>query len=150
MQYSNATILSAVINEWAKPIISQVTQMLAADKIQSFPFIGAIENKVKSWGIVSPNYSIVNEVPGLIAPISDSIIVPTIHKYISQVDDAFIPQMVHEMVDKFIEQGGTTVLERIKIEKEDFTNLKELLNFNLPLSGASEGYVVKTAETINI
>jgi hypothetical protein len=54
MQYTNSQILAAVLNKWLQPVVLQLSQA----KMASFPFVQAIENKVKSIGFVSPNWSL--------------------------------------------------------------------------------------------
>lgn len=144
MAYTNAQILSAIINKWAQPIV----QAMAGAKIQSFfPVLSTIENKIKSTGWVSPNWSITNEITPLIEPITGVMIEPMLNKYISKIDDASIPKMAHDFVDGMLKQGGLTIAEgKINIEKSDFEYLKKLLNANMPLPQDSASYIVKEPE----
>lgn len=57
MAYSNSQILSAVLTRFLQPVI----QMYGGDKFASLPAIKMIENKVKSMGIVSGNWSLMKE-----------------------------------------------------------------------------------------
>ncbi len=142
-QYTNAQILSSVINHWAQPLITQMSTMIAADKLLSIPMLNNIENLVKHWGLVGPNYSIVNELPQLIAPLSSNVITPFLHKHLVTMEDAYIPEMAHNTVKSFIEQGGVTVFGRLRIETEDFKALQQLLDINLPCREESLPYAVK-------
>lgn len=130
MTYSNADILAAIINKFAQPIVVQFAQA----KASSFPVVNMIENKVKSWGIVSQNWSLVSELSPMIEPITGSVVKPMIKQYLSQIPDASIPAMAHGLVDKALENGGLSLIEgRLQFEKEDLIELKKLLNYNLPL-----------------
>lgn len=141
MAYSNSQILAAVINKWAQPVVKQFT----ATKLQSLPFIQALENKVKSTGWVSPNWNISAELAPMIEPISGGFIQPMLNRYFSQVPDDAIPSMIHNIVDKALEQGSLELFEgKIIFEKEDLEELKKLLNYNLPITKEEE-YVVKTS-----
>lgn len=140
MQYSNSQILSAVLNKWLQPVVLQLSQA----KMSSFPFIQALENKAKSTGWVSPNWSLASELSPLVEPITNSIMQPMLNKYLSSVPDEAIPSMAHSIVDKALADGKLEVMEgRLTFEKEDLTELKNLLNYNLPLKNDME-YKVKT------
>lgn len=143
MQYTNSQILSAVLNKWLQPVILQFSQA----KMSSLPFVQAVENKVKSIGFVSPNWSLTQELAPLIEPVTNSVVQPMIGKYLSNVPDEAIPAMAHGIVDKAIANGKLELMEgRLIFDREDLTNLKNLLDYNLPLKKETE-YVVKTSNT---
>lgn len=143
MQYTNAQILSAVLNKWLQPVVVQLSQA----KLASFPFIQAIENKVKSTGWVSPNWSVVREFAPMIEPVTNSIVQPMLNKYLSNIPDEAIPAMAHGVIDKAIADGELELFEgKLILDKEDLAELKNLLNYNLPLSN-EQGYKVKTSNT---
>lgn len=143
MQYTNAQILSAVLNRWLQPVVLQLSQA----KMQSFGFVQAIENKVKSTGWVSPNWNLTKELSPIIEPITNSIVQPMLNKYLSNVPDEAIPAMAHGIVDKAMADGQLELMEgKFVFEKEDLQELKNLLNYNLPLPQET-GYVVKTSNT---
>lgn len=135
--YTNAQILSAVINKWSQPLI----KTLLGSKVQSIGFIQALENKVKSSGWVSPNWSMMAELSPIMESVTGSIMAPVLNKYLSMVDDASIPQMAHDIVDEALKQGKLSILEgKIELETEDLIELKNLLNYNLPIK---EGQIYK-------
>ena len=139
-QFTNAQILSAVVNKWAQPLV----QTFAGMKLQTIPFISNLEAKLKSTGWFSPNWSISNDIAPLFQPITGSLIEPMLNKYLSQIDDAEIPKMAHTMVDNLMSQEQIVLLEgKVTIEKSDLEALKKLLNFNLPLNESNEQYIVK-------
>lgn len=139
MTYTNSQILSAVLNKYLQPVVVQFAQM----KMGSLPFVQAIENKVRSMGFVSGNWSLINEVAPLIEPITGNLVQPMINKYLSQIPDAAIPEMAHSIVDKAIANGGLSLMEgRLQFEKEDLIELKKLLDWNLPLVKEEEYQVV--------
>lgn len=135
MQYTNAQILSAVLNKWLQPVVLQLSQT----KMQSFGFVQAIENKVRSTGWVSPNWNLTRELAPIIEPITNSIVQPMLNKYLSNVPDEAIPAMAHGIIDKAMADGQLELMEgKFVFEKEDLQDLKNLLNYNLPLPEASD------------
>lgn len=140
--YTNAQILSAVINKWSQPLI----KTLLGSKVQSLGFIQAIENKVRSMGWVSPNWSMMAELSPIMEGVTGSIMTPVLNKYLSMVDDASIPQMAHDIVDEALKQGKLSILEgKVELETEDLIELKNLLNYNLPIK-EGQTYKVITEE----
>lgn len=138
-KFSNAEILATIINKFAQPIVVQFAQM----KASSLPLIGVIENKVKSWGIVSPNWSLMNELSPMIEPITGNLVKPMIKQYLSNVPDESIPAMAHGLVDSALANEGLSLMEgRLQFEKSDLEELKKLLDWNLPLKKESEYQIV--------
>lgn len=141
MQYTNSQILAAVLNKWLQPVVLQLSQA----KMASFPFIQALENKVKNIGFVSPNWSLTKELAPMIEPITNSIVQPMLNRYLANVPDEAIPEMAHGIIDKAIANGSLELMEgKLIFDKEDLVELKKLLEYNLPLD-KQEGYVVKTS-----
>lgn len=140
MAYTNSQILSAVMNKWLQPVVSQ----LASSKLQTLPFVQAIDNKVKAMGWVSPNWSIISEVSPMIEPITGSIVQPMLNQYLSRIPDEAIPAMAHSIVSKALEKGELSIFEgKLTFEKADLEELKRLLDYNLPLK-KEETYTVRT------
>ena len=81
---TNAQILSAVINKWVQPLLGTFLNA----NIQSIPIIQGLQNKVRSTGWVSPNWSLIAELSPIMESITGNIVAPMISKYISQIDDA--------------------------------------------------------------
>lgn len=146
MTYTNADILSAVLNRYLQPVIQQ----LAASKMQSFSFVQALESKVKSSGWVSSNWSLMSEISPLIEPITGNILQPMLKNYLSQVPDEQIPIMAHGIVDGALKNGQLSLFEgKLQFEREDLEELKRLLNYNLPLTEQNKGYEVKLSAPVN-
>jgi hypothetical protein len=140
--YTNAQILSAVINKWVQPVIRTFLQ----GKVQSLGFLQNIEAKVKSTGWVSPNWSLMQDLSPIMEGVTGSIVTPVLSKYLSMVDDASIPKMAHDIVDEALKQGKLSILEgKVELETEDLIELKQLLNYNLPVTD-EQGYKVITEE----
>lgn len=138
--YTNADILSAVLNKWAQPLISSFIN----GNIQSIPFIQGVQNKIRASGWVSPNWSMIAELSPLMESISGNIIAPMISRYISQVDDSLIPKMAHSIVDNAIKNGELSLFEgKVIFEESDLKELKKLLNLNLPYD-PSQDIIIKT------
>ena len=137
---TNAQILSAVINKWAQPLIST----FIGGNVASMPFVQMIENKVRSMGWVSPNWSLIKELSPMMEGITGNLITPMLNKYLSQLDDASIPKMVHGIVDNAIANGELSLLEgKVVFEEGDLKALKRLLDLNLPYR-ADEDIIIKT------
>lgn len=144
MSYSNSEILASVLNKYIQPIIAQ----FAEAKMSTLPSIQSIENKIRSTGWVTSNWSITRELSPLIEPFSGVLVKPLIRQYLKNVPDEAIPEMAHNLVDKAIENGGLDFMEgRLQIEIEDLEELKKLLEYNLPFKKGDE-YEVLTEPPI--
>ena len=136
---NNAYKLSAVLTQWINPVVQQ----FAAGRMASLPFVQLIENKVKSSGWVSPAWSLASEISPLLNNVSGALVQPLLQRYISSVPDEQLPKMAHRIVDEAIKQGSLSLMEgRAVFEKEDLEELKQLLNYNLPLSQEEEYEVI--------
>lgn len=136
---NNAYKLSAVLTQWINPVVQQ----FAAGRMASLPFVQLIENKVKSSGWVSPAWSLASEISPLLNNVSGALVQPLLQRYISSVPDEQLPKMAHRIVDEAIKQGSLSLMEgRVVFEKEDLEELKQLLNYNLPLSQEEEYEVI--------
>lgn len=135
----NHQILSAVLNKWAQPLVGE----FANKGMSSLPFLQALQNKVRSTGWVSPQWSLTAELGGLLEGVSGALVMPMLNNYLSQLDDASIPQMAHAIVDKAIAQGRLTLFEgNVEFDEADLRQLKRLLDLNLPVIN-EEIYQVK-------
>lgn len=135
----NHQILSAVLNKWAQPLVGE----LVNKGMQSLPMMQALQNKVRSSGWVSPQWSLTAELGGLLEGVSGALVLPVLNSYLSQLDDASLPQMAHAIVDKAIAQGRLTLFEgNVVFDESDLRQLKRLLELNLPVS-EEETYQVK-------
>lgn len=144
MQYTNSQILSAVLNRFLQPAINQ----LAVGKMESFSVVQAINNKIRSTGFVSPNYSIVKEIYPFIEPVTGAVSIPVLNRFISQIPDDTIPNMAHSIVDKAIQEGKLSLMEGyVELEGEDLKELKRLLNLNLPAAKVEEYQVITEEPT---
>ena len=138
--YSNAQILSAVLVKWLEPVITQ----LGGSKIMSIPALSAIQNKIRSTGWVSQNWSMINELSPIINKVGGIIVEPIITDMVSKYPDSELPRIAHGIVDAAIENNGLNIFEgNISFDTDDLRKLKRLLDYNMPVSDAS-GYVVKT------
>ena len=126
----NHQILSAVLNKWAQPLIGE----FVSKGMQNLPVLQALQNKVRSTGWVSPQWTLMSELGGLLEGVSGSLVQPLLNSYLSQLDDASIPQMAHAIVDKAIAQGRLTLFEgNVEFDEADLRQLKKLLDLNLPV-----------------
>lgn len=135
----NHQILSAVLNKWAQPLVGEFVNK----GMSSLPFLQALQNKVRSTGWVSPQWSLTAELGGLLEGVSGVLVMPMLNNYLSQLDDASIPQMAHAIVDKAIAQGRLTLFDgNVEFDEADLRELKRLLDLNLPVIN-EEIYQVK-------
>lgn len=135
----NHQILSAVLNKWAQPLVGEFVNK----GMSSLPFLQALQNKVRSTGWVSPQWSLTAELGGLLEGVSGALVMPMLNNYLSQLDDPSIPQMAHAIVDKAIAQGRLTLFEgNVEFDEADLRQLKRLLDLNLPVIN-EEIYQVK-------
>ena len=139
--YTNAQILAAVLAKWGQPAIEQLT----SGKLDNLPWMQAVSNKVRSMGWVSPNWSLCKELSPLMSTITDAVVVPIIGRFLEGMPDESLPSIAHSIVDAALVNGGLSLFEgNVVFEKDDLDELKNYLNWNLPL-GESPAYEVKTS-----
>ena len=139
--YTNAQILAAVLAKWGQPAIEQLT----SGKLDNLPWMQAVSNKVRSMGLVSPNWSLGQELSPLMSSITEALVVPIISRYLEGMPDESLPSVAHSLVDAALANGSLSLFEgSVVFEKEDLDELKNYLNWNLPL-GEAPVYEVKTS-----
>ena len=139
--YSNAQILAAVLTKWGQPAIEQLT----SGRLDNLPWMQAITNKVRSTGWVSQSWSLGRELAPMMGSMTEAIVTPMIERYLSSMPDGSIPVIAHKFVDAAIENDGLTLFDgNVTFDKDDLTELKHYLEWNLPLD-ASPVYEVKTS-----
>lgn len=117
---------------------------MLSSKFNSIGFLHNLEAKIKATGWVGPNYQLMQDLSPLMNSITGSVVTPMLTRYLSQIDDATIPQMAHSIVDDAIKQGSLSLFDgKIVFETEDLEELKKLLEYNLPLK-EEEIYNVRT------
>ena len=127
---SNAQILAAIVNKWAQPMMAP----FLSSWVEGMPAVAALQNKVRSMGWVSPNWSLMAELSPLLEGASGSLIAPIIAQYLSGLDDASIPQMAHGIVDAALDKGELRLMDgKVIVERSDLDHLKRLLDNNLPI-----------------
>ena len=132
---TNARILGAVLNKWAQPLVAS----FIGANIQNVPFVQGLQNKVRSMGWVSPNWSFMSELSPLMESVTGNIIAPMIERYVSGMDDASIPKVAHSIVDDALKHGELSLFEgKVVFERSDLEQLKRLLVLNMPLNPDDE------------
>lgn len=143
-KYTNAQILAAVLEHFLQPIAAN---MLGA-KLKSVPWMQMAENKVKSWGIAPPNWSMAGEIASFLEPAAIRMVSPIVEQQLSGIPDSAIPLMAHSIVDKAIANGKQDIIGGYyEFEESDLKELKRLLDLNMPLAAQGERYVVRTDGT---
>lgn len=116
---TNSIKLASVITKWIHPNIQQI----------AISYFGS--NQQLRMLLPFVNY------------ISDNTVTKAINGFLSKVPDGMLPDMAHSIVDDAIKQGGFTIGNLI-FDTKDLQELKNLLNYNLPLEKA-EAYTVITS-----
>ena len=81
----------------------------------------------------------------MMSSITEALIVPIIERYLQGMPDSSLPSIAHNLVDAALVNGSLSLFEgNVVFEKEDLEELKNYLNWNLPL-GESPVYEVKTS-----
>lgn len=138
--FTNAQILSSVLTAWLSPLITQV----GSERLSALPVLNAIQNKIRSSGWVSPNWSLLNELYPIINRAGARIAEPFVASYLSRFSDDQIPNMAHSIVDAALANGSLELFEgRITFDINDLKRLKRLLDLNLPMV-SGQSYHVKT------
>ena len=136
---TNAKILSAVLNKWAQPLIGA----FIGGNIQSIPFVQGLQNKIRSMGWVSPNWSILSEISPLMESVTGSIIAPMLGQYLSKMNDEDIPKMAHSIVNEALKNKEMSLFEgKVVFEEADLRNLKRLLELNLPYNPEDDVIII--------
>lgn len=136
---TNAKILGAVLNKWAQPLVGTFIN----SHLQSIPFVQSIQNKIRSMGWTSPNWSLVSELSPLMESVTGNLIAPMIERYLAGIDDGSIPKMSHSIVDDALKNGELVLFEgKITFEESDLKQLKRLLELNLPYNPEKDVVVI--------
>ena len=141
-KFTNAQILAAVLTKWGQPVIEQLT----SDRLDNLPWMQAITNKVRSTGWVSQAWSLGRELSPVVSSMTEAIVSPLIERYLTNaVPDEALPNIAHKFVDSALQNGELSLFDgNVTFDKNDLTELKNYLNWNLPLD-ASPVYEVKTS-----
>ena len=127
--YTNAQILAAIINKVGQPVIQHFMGM----KLQNSQVAGLIENWMRKSGIPGPQWSLSSELMPFMEPVSGAVIEPFLAQFIGNIPDPMIPSLAHSIIDKAIQNGGMAFGNgMIEFTMDDLTQIKRLLNANLP------------------
>lgn len=143
--FDNKQKLLAVLNYWAQPVIKYIVQSRL-----NIPGLALIDNKVRSTGWVSQEWSVLNDLTAIASPCSYEILMMFLYPKIQNVPDDMIPTLAHSICDAQIRNGGLALFEgNVKFSVDDLKELKKLLNINLPNNNKIEQYTVLTEEINN-
>lgn len=131
---TNAQIMAAIVNKVAQPIVMMyMNELLGTNAV-----VQMLENKVKSMGIVSPQWKIINELAPFGEVISGAMVVPFLSSLMSGVDEQ-IPMLARDFIKTAREQGQISLLEgKILLDKHDIDLMERLIESNLPLAEVVE------------
>lgn len=137
---TNKEILTAVLIEWAKPVIP----MLMGGKLSQMPVLNMFENWIKNMGIAPPNWSVMQDITPIIQGAAYNLITPFILPRMDKVPDEYIPQMAHGIVDSAIQNGGLSLFGgNVTFDLDDMKELKKYLDYNLPYTPKEQYQVIK-------
>lgn len=141
--YTNAQILTAILEKWGKPMVPMFSGMVQS-RISGSMGVHKVEEWMKQLGMARPDWSFASELSGLVSRFESAIISPFLNGALSNINDRMIPEVAHNLVDKAIESGEPVSLfdGHVTIKQEDFIELKKYLDANLPYA-KTEKYIVK-------
>lgn len=135
MTHSNSEILAAVLNHFSQPLIKE----LAGMRLSQTSGFQMVENVIRKWLPVSPDYSLMNDLSFIFEGATSKTVVPLLSKSLATIPDDMIPNLAHSIVDSALSSGKLDFIEgKIKFTQQDFQDLKNLLNYNLPLKETEE------------
>lgn len=139
--FTNAQILTKIILKFIEPIYPTII----SGWVSRASWITPAENMLKRIGIVSPNYSMAQELSSGLGSISGDVLVrPILEAQLSKIPDSAIPAIFHALADKGIAAGHVELLDGyVKLDENDLKEFKKYLDCNLPIK-KSDDYVLKT------
>lgn len=131
---TNAQIMAAIVNKVAQPIVMMyMNELLGTNAV-----VQMLENKVKSMGIVSPQWKIINELAPFGEVISGAMVVPFLSQLMDGVEEQ-IPMLARDFIKTAREQGQISLLEgKVLLDKHDIDLMERLIESNLPLAEVVE------------
>lgn len=131
---TNAQIMAAIVNKVAQPIVMMyMNELLGTNAV-----VQMLENKMKSMGIVSPQWKIINELAPFGEVISGAMVVPFLSQLMDGVEEQ-IPMLARDFIKTAREQGQISLLEgKILLDKHDIDLMERLIESNLPLAEVVE------------
>lgn len=131
---TNAQIMASIVNKVAQPIVMMyMNELLVTNAV-----VQMLENKVKSMGIVSPQWKIINELAPFGEVISGAMVVPFLSQLMDGVEEQ-IPMLARDFIKTAREQGQISLLEgKILLDKHDIDLMERLIESNLPLAEVVE------------
>lgn len=131
---TNAQIMAAIVNKVAQPIV----MMYMNELLGTNAAVQMLENKVKSMGIVSPQWKIINELAPFGEVISGAMVVPFLAQLMDGVEEQ-IPMLARDFIKTAREQGQISLLEgKILLDNHDIDLMERLIESNLPLAEVVE------------
>lgn len=112
---TNAIKLSATVSKWIQPNLKDI--------ISSY---------------LGSNYKILMPIADFISP---NTVTNIVHGFVAKLPDDLIPDIAHGFVDDAIKNGGF-VFGNVIFDTKDLTELKDLLDYNLPKSKTEEYEVI--------
>lgn len=137
---TNKEILTAVLIEWAKPVLP----VIIGGRLNNMPVLNMFENWVKKIGIAPTNWTVMQDIIPIIQGAAYNLATPFILPKLEKFPDEYIPAMAHGIVDSAINNGGLNFLGgNIIFDIEDLKELKKYLDCNLPYTQKEHYKVIK-------
>lgn len=140
--FTNAQILTKIIIKFIEPVYPAIMSSM----MSKASWMAPAENVLKKIGIVTPNYSLAQELSAGIGSIGGDVLIrPLLEAQLSKLPDEAIPAIFHALADKGIAAGHVELLDGyVKLDENDLREFKKYLDYNLPIKQTEE-YVLKTA-----
>lgn len=125
---TNAQIMAAIVNKVAQPIV----MMYMSELLSTNGFVQMVENKVRSMGIVSQQWRLVNELAPFGEVISGAMVVPFLSQLMTGVDEQ-LPGIARDFIKTAKAKGQVSLLEgKIILDAHDIAEMERLIENNLP------------------
>ncbi len=137
--FTNAQILAAVVTDWSRPAVSQLT----ASKLCQFQTMRDLQQSIISSGLVGSNYRLQSEIEPFVVQAAPQLIEPALAQAFSRIPDETIPQLARTVVQTALQQPQFSVLDGlVTFDQSDMQELLDLIELNLPLV-ESKSYKIK-------
>lgn len=139
-KYSNAQILAAVVTEWSRPAVSQLT----ASSICKLPAMAELQQSIINTGLVGANYRLQSEIEPFLVQAAPCLMEPMLEQAFSRIPDKSIPQIARTTIKTAMMQPQFSILDGLVVfDQEDLKELLDLVELNLPVA-ETKSYKIKT------
>lgn len=132
---TNTQKLGLIIGKFVSPMVTGFGSM----RLTSVPAVQIFENRIKSSGWVSANWSLASELEPFTDIVAQAVVGQIVGQMLSGVPDESVPAIAHGIVDKAVKEGKLELFEgKVTLDADDLTRLKAALDRNMPIDGQLE------------